>query len=304
MTMSVSREAFALPEGCEEGYAETNGTRLHYVAAGTGPLVVLLHGFPEFWYSWRHQLPALARRFRVVAPDLRGYNLSEKPAGGYDMATLSADVRGLIEALGERRADVVGHDWGGVIAWMAAIREPESVRRLVVLNAPHPAAMLRTLRRPGQAWRSAYIGFFQMRGVAERAMERDEYAMVWRTFRAADRGRAWLADEDIARYVAALARPGALPAALEYYRQLPHDWNALSPMRVVRAPALVLWGELDPYLGVGLLDGLDRWVRDLRVRRFPTAGHWLNQQEPERVNAALLEFLSAEGYKDRDIVPC
>src|SRR5579872_2956633 len=288
MTMSASSEAFAVPEGCEEGYAEANGTRLHYVAAGAGPLVLLLHGFPEFWYSWRFQLPALARRFRVVAPDLRGYNLSDKPASGYDIATLSADVRGLIEALGERQADVVGHDWGGALAWVTAIRAPDVVRRLVVLNAPHPAAMRRELRNPRQAWRSAYMGFFQMRGLAERAMERDDYAMVRRTLRAADHGRAWLTDEDIARYVAAITRPGALAAALEYYRQLPRDWNALSPLRVITAPTLVLWGELDPYLDVGLLDGLDRWVRELTVRRFPTAGHWLNQQEPERVNAALV----------------
>lgn len=291
--MSASSEPFPLPEGCGEGYAETNGTRLHYVTAGSGPLVVLLHGFPEFWYAWRHQIPALARHFRVVAPDLRGYNLSEKPTRGYDIATLSADVRGLIEALGEREADVVGHDWGGEVAWTAAIRAPEFVRRLVILNAPHPAVMMRELRHPGQARRSLYMGFFQLRGIAERAMERDDYAMVRRTFRAADRAHAWLTDEDIARYVAALARPGALTAALEYYRQLRHDWIPLSPMRVIRAPTLVLWGELDPYLGAGLLEGLDRWVKDPRIQRFPTAGHWLNQQEPERVNAALLEFLTS-----------
>ncbi|HLZ25150.1 MAG TPA: alpha/beta hydrolase [Ktedonobacterales bacterium] len=291
MTTSANKEQFALPEGCEEGYAETNGTRLHYVAAGTGPLVLLLHGFPAFWYSWRHQLPVLAGRFRVVAPDLRGYNLSEKPAGGYDLASLSADIRGLIEALGERHAHVVGHDWGGVVAWATAIRAPESVRRLVVVNAPHPAAMLRELRRPRQLWRSAYMGFFQLRGMAERAVERDGYALVRRTLRAADRGEAWLTDEDIARYVAAIARPGALTAALEYYRQLRHDWQALSPMRVVTAPTLVLWGELDPYMGVGALEGLDRWVREPRIRRFPTAGHWLNEQESERVNAELLAFL-------------
>lgn len=291
--MSASSEPFPLPEGCVEGYAETNGVRLHYVAAGSGPLVLLLHGFPEFWYAWRYQLAALARHFRVVAPDLRGYNLSEKPARGYDVATLSADVRGLIEALGERQADIVGHDWGGVLAWATAMREPECVRRLVIVNAPHPAAMMRELRHPGQMRRSAYVGFFQLRGVAERAMERDDYAMVRRTFRAGDRGRAWLADEDIHRFVTALARPGALAAALEYYRQLRHAWGLLSPMRVITAPTLVLWGELDPYLGVGLLEGLERWVRDVRVERFPTAGHWLNQQEPERVSEALLAFLRA-----------
>jgi pimeloyl-ACP methyl ester carboxylesterase len=286
------RESFALPAGCTEGYAQTNGIRLHYVTAGQGPLVLLLHGFPEFWYSWRAQLRALAPHFHVVAPDLRGYNLSEKPERGYDVATLCGDVRGLIEALGEREAAIIGHDWGGAIAWVFAIREPDYTSRLAVLNAPHPAAMLRELRHPRQMARSAFIAFFQLRGLAEYTMMRDDYAAIWRTFRAADRPRAWLTDADIQRYVEAIARPGALAAALEYYRQmLPGGPAAVSPMRVITAPTLLLWGELDPYLGPELADGLDPWVRDLTVQRFPTAGHWLNQQEPERVNAALLTFL-------------
>jgi epoxide hydrolase 4 len=286
------REAFALPPGCEEGYVEANGTRLHYVAAGAGPLAVLLHGFPEFWYSWRWQLPALAERFRVVAPDLRGYNLSDKPRYGYDIDTLSTDIGALIAALGAEQADVVGHDWGGIIAWALAIRDPGRVRRLAILNAPHPALTVRTMRHPTQALRSSYVAFFQLRGVAERALERDDYAYVRRTFRAADRGRAWLSDTDIERYVAAIRRPGALGAALEYYRQLrPRYLHQLGPMRVIEAPTLVLWGELDPYVGPRFLDGLGAWVRDLRIQRFPTSGHWLHQQEPQRVNQALLTFL-------------
>jgi pimeloyl-ACP methyl ester carboxylesterase len=287
-------EAFALPPGCAEGFVETNGVRLHYVAAGSGPLVLLLHGFPEFWYSWRHQLPALATRFRVVAPDLRGYNLSDKPQTGYDLTTLINDISGLVAALGERRAHVVGHDWGGALAWALAIRDPDRVERLAILNAPHPALMLHELRRPRQLRRSLYIGLFQLHGMAERAVARDDYAVVRRTFRGADRARAFLADGDIQRYVDAIARPGALSAALAYYRQLPHpsSFRAISPLRVITAPTLVLWGEQDPYLGPELLDGLDDWVRDLYVRRFAAAGHWLNQQEPERVNAELLAFLT------------
>jgi pimeloyl-ACP methyl ester carboxylesterase len=290
-----SVETAPLPAGAVEGYAETNGTRLHYVAAGTsGPLLLLLHGFPEFWYSWRWQIPALARRFRVVAPDLRGYNLSDKPVRGYDIGSLVDDVRGLIAALGERDAHVVGHDWGGAIAWSVAIRAPDAVRRLAIFNAPHPGPFLRELRSPGQLWRSSYIGFFQIRGLAERAIARDNFAYLRRTFRAADRGRAWLTDEDIERFIAAIARPGALSAGLEYYRRLfrPASFRQVSPLRVIEAPTLVLWGELDPYLGTGQLEGLDRWVQDLRVVRFPTAGHWLNQQEPERVNTALEAFFA------------
>jgi pimeloyl-ACP methyl ester carboxylesterase len=276
-----------------ERFVAANGITLHTLQAGPddGPLVLLLHGFPEYAYSWRFQLAGLADRFRLVAPDLRGYSLSDKPPTGYDIATLAADIRELIVALGERQAVVVGHDWGGVIAWAVAIREPEVVRRLAILNAPHPATMLRELRHPRQILRSSYVAFFQLRGVAENAIARDGYAMVWRTLRAADRARAWLSDADIQAYVDAIARPGALSAALEYYRQLPRAFAQLSPMRVIGAPTLVLWGELDPYLGVGLLDGLERWVADVRIQRFPTAGHWLNQQEPTAVNAALRTFL-------------
>jgi len=228
----------------------------------------------------------------VVALDTRGYNLSDRPTGGYDLATLTADVRGVIEALGERQADVVGHDWGGLIAWTFAMREPDYLRRLVVLNAPHPATLTREWRHPGQFRRSAYVGFFQLRGIAEDSITRDNYSQLWRTFRAADRGRAWLTDEDIQRFVDAMARPGAVTAALSYYRQLlRHGAEALSPARVITAPTLLLWGELDPYLGPWMADSLEPWAPDLRVRRFSTAGHWLNQQMPEAVNDELLAFL-------------
>jgi pimeloyl-ACP methyl ester carboxylesterase len=228
----------------------------------------------------------------VVALDLRGYNLSAKPRSGYDVLTLSDDIRGVIEAFSERDAAVVGHDWGGGLAWVFAIRHPDYLRRLVILNAPHPALMARELRHPQQMLRSAYIGYFQFRGMAEHAIERDGYASIWRTLRSADPEQAWLADADIQRYVDDMARPRALESALAYYR-LPQSrrFTTLSPMRVVTAPTLVLWGERDPFLGTELLNGLDRWVRGLHIHRFATAGHWLNQQEPTGVNQALLDFL-------------
>lgn len=282
-------------EAWTEQFVHVNGINLHILEAGPqdAPLVLLLHGFPEYSYSWRYQLANLSDRYHLVAPDLRGYNLSDKPRHGYDLATLCNDVRGLIEAFGARQADIIGHDWGGGIAWAFAIRDPDYTRRLAILNAPHAAAMQRELRNPRQLRRSSYMAFFQLRGIAERAIERDNYAMIWRTFRAADRARSWLSDADIQRYVDAIARPGALSAALEYYRQLPNAFQHISPLRVITATTLVLWGERDPYLGPELVDDLDLWVRDLQIRRFPTAGHWLNQQEPERVNTALRAFLAS-----------
>jgi epoxide hydrolase 4 len=179
-----------------------------------------------------------------------------------------------------------------VLAWALAMRAPEYVRRLVICNAPHPATFQRALYSPSQWLRSAYVGFFQLEGVAEEALARDDYALIRRTFRAADRERAWLTDADIQRYVNAIARPGALTAALSYYRQVVRRGPGIvGPARVIPAPTLVLWGELDSYIGVESLAGLERWVDDLRVQRFSTAGHWVNQQEPARTNEALLEFL-------------
>jgi epoxide hydrolase 4 len=290
-------ESFALPPDMEEGYTTANGVHLHYVAVGSPdrPLVVLLHGFPEFWYSWRHQLPALGERYRVVAPDLRGYNLSEKPHRGYDIRTFCADVAGLIGAFGARDAAVVGHDWGGAIAWAFAIREPNMTRRLAILNAPHPGAFMRELRHWRQLRRSWYIGAFQLPWLPEWALARNDYAVIRRICRAVNRtsrrGIVFTPD-DIERFVAAMSRPGARTAALNYYRaSVRQGPRALGPVRRIEAPTLVLWGERDPALGVELLDGLDRWVADLRIQRFPDAGHWINQERPAEVTAALLDFL-------------
>lgn len=287
------REQFALPPGCDEGYISANGQRLHYVAAGAGPLAILLHGFPEFWYSWRSNIAEIATVRRVVALDMRGYNLSDKPADGYDIATLCEDIRGVIDALGEQQADIIGHDWGGIIAWAFAMREPEYTSSLVVLNAPHPVAMWRELRNPRQLARSSYVGFFQLQGIAERAFSADHFGVVWRTFRSADRAREWLRDEDIQRFVDAIERPGALTAALNYYRQLVRRGAAnIGVARVIHAPTLLLWGEQDPYLGIELFEGLDAWAPHLRVVLFPEAGHWLNQQQPDSVNAEIVSFLT------------
>jgi pimeloyl-ACP methyl ester carboxylesterase len=276
-----------------ERFVRVNGITLHIAEAGPtdAPLVLLLHGFPDHFVSWRFQLPALADHYHVVAPDLRGYNLSDKPPSGYDVATLATDIRELIYTLGQRGAAIVGHDWGGFIAWVVGIREPEVVHKLAILNAPHPITLTRGWKHPGQLRRSAYIAFFQRRGFAERAIERDGYALLWRTFRAADRGRAWLTDEDIQRNIDAIRRPGALGAALEYYRQLPQTLAYVSPMRVIGVPTLLFWGELDPYLGPWMPDDLEPWASNLQVKRFPTLGHWPHLQAPESINDMLQAFL-------------
>ncbi len=281
--------------------ATVNGIRLHWVEAGSGPLVVLLHGFPEFWYSWRHQIPALAAAgYRVVAPDLRGYAQSGKPAGydSYTGAALTGDVAGLVAACGAQRATVVGHDWGGVIAWLTALTRPEVVERLVVLNAPHPAVFARAVRNPWQAVRSAYMALFQLPVVPEAMLRANDFAMLRLALRAMSVRPDAFTASDLDRYAEAFARPGALTGALAYYRvqgrSLARAARTARTPRTVTAPTLVIWGRRDPVLGVDLADpGPDR-VPDRRVEVVDDAGHFVQADAPEEVNRLLLEFLAAQ----------
>jgi pimeloyl-ACP methyl ester carboxylesterase len=276
--------------------AIVNGVRLHYVEAGVGPPVLLLHGFPEFWYSWRHQIATLAAAgFRAVAPDLRGYNLSDKPIGveSYRVDDLVADVADLIRHTARGRAVVVGHDWGGAVAWAVAMQHPELVERLVILNAPHPAAFVRELRTPGQLWKSWYIFFFQLPRLPEWFLRRRNFAYLERAWRRDPIRPGAFTEEDIRLYKEALARPGALSAALNYYRAtfrggLPRRREFVQP---VTAPTLLIWGERDRYLGPRLIEGLEPWVPKLRIERLPDASHWVQADCPEVVNRLLIEFL-------------
>jgi epoxide hydrolase 4 len=273
-----------------------NGVRLHYVEAGSGPLVVLLHGFPEFWYAWRHQIPALAAAgFHVVAPDMRGYNLSEKPPGvaAYAVDVLVEDVRALIGHFGAERATVVGHDWGGGVAWGVAMNRPEVVKNLIVLNAPHPAAFLRELRSPGQILRSSYMLFFQLPWLPEATFRANNFALLERTLRTDPVRPEAFDNRDIRRYKRALAQPGALTATINYYRALLRERprETLSEPPTIARPTLLIWGDRDRYLGTNLTEGLDRWVTDLRVEHIPDASHWIMADRPERVNDLMIEFM-------------
>ncbi|MBZ9713562.1 alpha/beta fold hydrolase [Deinococcus multiflagellatus] len=267
--------------------------RLHYVAAGPvdGPPAVLLHGFPEFWRAWERQMGPLARAgFRVIVPDLRGYNLSEKPAGveAYALHTLQQDVAGLIRALGYEQAHVVGHDWGGIIAWALAIRQPEVVRRLVILNAPHPGAARRVRRQPAQWRRSWYIFLFQLPWLPERLLDRfGQWALQ-------GVNPAAYTDRDRELYRQAWHQPGAATAMINYYRALRLAGRGHSGPLQVSAPTLVLWGDRDVALLPELADGLERWVPGVRVVHFPHASHWLMRDEPLRVNNLIAEFLAEE----------
>jgi epoxide hydrolase 4 len=277
-------------------WIDVGGLRLHCVEAGTGPLVVLLHGFPEFWYAWRHQIPALADAgYRVVAPDLRGYNTSDKPSRvrDYRPRVLVQDVADLIVALGAGSAAVAGHDWGGGLAWLLAMQHPKRVERLVLLNAPHPVRFLKGLRSPRQLRRSWYILAFQLPWLPERLVAaRDFQALRWIFRHQPTRPGAFTA-QDIDRYVVAAAQPGALRAAINYYRAA-FRANPLAQahgLRRVDIPTLIIWGDQDRSLGRELAEPDRAWVPDVRVERIAEASHWVQADDPERVNQLIVDFL-------------
>lgn len=276
-------------------YAQANGIRMHYVTQGEGPLLILLHGFPEFWYSWRHQITALSKHFRVVAPDMRGYNDTDKPEGvqAYHISHLVADVAGLIEALGEQQAIVVGHDWGGGVAWAVAMYRPDVVDKLIILNAPHLGVFQQhILKNPRQSMRSWYMFFFQIRDVPEKLLSLNDYAFVRRAFAGV------LEEAEIDKYVEAIAKPGALTAAINYYRASISEEYLLGaigqpqPLPRITAPTLVIWGEDDPYLGRELvLETQSQIDGPFTLRWIAGCGHWVQQEKPELVNQYMLEFL-------------
>jgi len=285
----------------EHEHVVANDVRLHVVTAGPedGDVVVLLHGFPEFWYSWREQLPALVDAgYRVVVPDMRGYNRSEKPRGvrAYRIDVLVADVVGVIQQYSASgSAHVVAHDWGGGVAWSVAVGRPAVVDRLAILNAPHPERFRELLRRPAQLRRSWYMFAFQLPALPEYGLTRDDAAVFEELF-----GDSMPASE-IRHYRDAIQRPGAARSTVNYYRSFLREGlkdelpflSASVPMPDghVRVPTLVVWGEDDEALLPANAEGLDRWVPDLRVERIPNASHWVQVDAPERVNDELRAHL-------------
>jgi pimeloyl-ACP methyl ester carboxylesterase len=270
--------------------------RLHTASAGQGSPVVLLHGFPEFWYSWRKQIPTLAENgYEAIAPDLRGYNESSHPPGvaEYRAKLIVQDIAELIRTLPEQRAFVVGHDWGGVIAWRLAALHPELVRKLVILNAPHPAHYRRTLGTNPMQWlRSSYAGFFQLPYLPERLISAGDLALLERVFRRETKHADAFTADDIAQYKQAMRR--GLTEPLNYYRAATrYPADLFGPPQEISVPTLVIWGERDPYLSVQLSRGLEHYVRDLRIKRLPDIGHWVQNDAAEEVNGLLLDFLDS-----------
>lgn len=274
----------------------TNGIALNAVASGPsdGPLVILLHGFPEFWYGWRHQIEPLASAgLRVVALDQRGYGLSDKPAGrqSYLLDTLADDVLGVADALDRKRFRLAGHDWGGIVTWHLAGRDPGRIERAAVLNAPHPATVWRHVAtHPDQLARSSYVAFFQLPLLPEWALGAAGFASMRRALATTARPGSFTED-DLARYQDAWAQPGALTAMLNWYRALPLQTPPGAPGRI-RVPVRVVWGDRDPFLNAGLAEAGLALCDHGEVFHLADATHWVQHDEAERVARLLVEFLT------------
>lgn len=285
--------------GVAHQFVQANGLRFHVATCGAGDrLALCLHGFPECWYSWRHQMPLLARLgYRVWAPDLRGYGESERPPRVQDYAIekLMEDVGGLIDAAGARSTLLLAHDWGGAIAWYFALRRVRPLDRLVVMNLPHPALMERALRTWRQLRRSWYALFFQLPRLPEALLRARDYRAIREAFVGSAVDKSRFPPEDLQVYRDNAARPGALTAMLNYYRAIARGGGARQralgyPM--INTPTLLIWGEEDIALLKETTYGTDRYVSNLTLRYLPRVSHWVQQEAPETVNAMLAAWLT------------
>ncbi|KOO40381.1 alpha/beta hydrolase [Priestia koreensis] len=285
----------------KEGYVNVNGVNLHYVTEGEGELMLFLHGFPYFWYNWHHQLEEFSKDHRVVAVDMRGYNLSDKPenVSDYSMPTLVEDVKQLIEAFGEKECILVAHDWGGGIAWAFAYTYPEYVKKLIMFDAPHPYTFRRELaENPKQREASNYMEFFQKSDSHEYFLANNAEKMKAML---TDPGlkKGYLTKEDEEKYVEAWTQPNAMKSMLHYYRALslhPFDENSQIapnlPHTMFNKPTLILWGDADPSFETSNLDDIEEYVSDVTIHHFDDVGHAPQHEKPEEVNRYIREFLN------------
>ena len=292
-------------------YADINGLKLHYVKAGSGNKTILfLHGFPEFWYEWKNQLQEFGKDYTAVAYDQRGYNLSSKPEKLEDYAVplIVADIKAMFDKFGttpNNKGILVAHDWGGAVAWAFAIRFPEYLDKLVIINAPHPGVFARELQsNPAQQKASAYMNFFRS-PQAEAGLSANNYAQLQNAVFKASTKPDNFTDEDKKMYVEAWSQPGALTGGLNWYRAArigpptenapPRETNiaaaAALDSLIVKVPTLVIWGEKDTALLTGNLEGLDKFIPQLTVKRIPNGSHWVIHEEPELVNQYIREFI-------------
>lgn len=293
-----------------EGYAQVNGLNLHYVSAGQGPLMLLVHGFPEFWYCWHAQIEEFSRDYQVVAFDMRGYNLSDKPEdlAAYRIHELNADIQAMIEYFGHRSAVLVAHDWGGAVAWSFANAFPQYVDRLISINSAHHCTFARELaHNPAQQEASLYMQGFREPDAVER-MSANGFAEIFENFENESHG--WeMSQAEREIYIQAWSRPGALDGGLNYYRATPLvpprpgqpntqdsllEYLENSGLCHIPMPTLVIWGVRDHATKIGCVRGLEEYIPNLSLVSVPECGHWIIHEQPRRVNRLMREFLSCK----------
>jgi len=285
--------------GITVGWVEGNGLRFEVAQAGEGDrLALCLHGFPELHYSWRHQMPMLAEMgYRVWAPNMRGYGATTRPEGykNYRLHTLAEDVAALIDASGAKEVTLIAHDWGALVAWHFAMRKVRPLVRLVILNCPHPKCLKREARKWRQLKKSWYIAFFQLPWLPIWFLGRKDAQFIKGIFRNSAVHKEHFNNELLEPYLTAARQPGAIRAMVNYYRALVRlpDVDEVGE-GTIDTPTLLLWGEQDVAIDIHCLDGLEDYVRDLTIERFPDASHWVQQDVPDKVNAALKNWLTQD----------
>ncbi|MEA5509710.1 alpha/beta hydrolase [Crocosphaera sp. UHCC 0190] len=286
---------YTLEKGWQEGYIQSNGIELHYVTKGQGKLMLMLHGFPEFWYSWRYQIAEFSQNYNVVALDLRGYNKSDKPQAlkAYHISELVKDIEGVIKGLGYDNCILVAHDWGGAIAWYFVNSYPEMVEKLIVMNLPHPAKFKQSLKTLQQLSKSWYIFAFQLPKLPEWLLQRNNYQLIASIFKKTVVDQSAFSQEDLDCYREAAAKPGALTAMLNYYRNIFQGVFKTSeqPWKKLSISVLMIWGENDTALGKELTYGTEDYVENLTLKYIPNCSHWVQQEKPQLVNEYMREFL-------------
>lgn len=286
---------------------QVGAIRLHVVETGPedGPLLMFLHGFPEFWYGWHNQMPFFADQgFRVVAPDQRGYNLSDKPplTKDYTVDKLVQDIVQLVEALGRSKVILVGHDWGGIVGWCMAMWYPERLEKLIILNAPHPAVMLTTLRDSlKQKIKSLYAGFFQLPWVPELIFRGSGYQLLTRMMQRSS-GKGTFSSKDLAQYRKAMRRPGSIRAMLNWYRAARFEVKTLEKKRMILVPTLLLWGKKDQFMNAEMAQHSIDLCEQGTLCYLETASHWLHHEESLMVNSLIHQFINKEAEQARSFL--
>lgn len=280
----------------EHKFANNDGVKIHYVTAGEGEPVMLLHGFPEYWYSWRKQIPALAERFQVIVPDLRGYNRSDKPSGwkNYTSQALTGDIRAIMQAEGLETVRMVAHDWGGAVGWEMAMYHPELLQQLVILNSPHPHIFAKALRHNSkQKRRSWYMLFFQVPLLPDLMLKAATPIFIRQTLKGWAIQKNAFSKAELRKFTRAFRR--SVTPALNYYRasfkgrkldSRPKDGK-------IKVPTLVVWGQNDKALGPELADDIPKYYdAPVRIERLDNCSHWVQSDQPEKLNQLLLEFFA------------